>query len=259
MNELVENKNTGLNQFPQEKIALLKSTICKGASDLELQFFIHVCAKTGLDPFLRQIYSIPRGGTRTIQTGIDGYRVIADRTGRYSPGRDPVYSYDEKGGLLSATAYVKKMTPDGVWHDISATAFWAEYSAKTSFWDKMPHNQLAKCAEALALRKAFPAELSGIYTAEEMDQADHPVIEVQKPVKAIEPSREHVNNEMRMFLDQFDARDKDHMREYLEKYSNHWKKTLWEGFSEYSNDPERFCRDFSVWKNKHYPQTKEVV
>ncbi len=68
------------------------------------------------------------------------------------------------------------MTPDGQWHEISVIAFWNEYvqttreGRPTVFWMKKGHFMLSKCAEALALRKTFPAELSGIYTKEEMVQ-----------------------------------------------------------------------------------------
>ena len=114
----------------------------------------------------------------TIQTGIDGYRLIAERTGKYSPGREPTYQYDEKGNIISATAYVKKQTSDGTWHEVAATAFFNEYCQRTKegkptrFWMQLGHAMIAKCAEALALRKAFPGDLSGIYTKEEMLQAD---------------------------------------------------------------------------------------
>ena len=119
----------------------------------------------------------------TIQTGIDGYRLIAERTGKYSPGKAPTYVYNENGTLVSSTAYIKKMTSDGVWHEISAEAFYAEYvgtkkdGSPNTMWATKPHIMLSKCAEALALRKAFPSELSGVYTKEEMDQADNPIEE----------------------------------------------------------------------------------
>ena len=113
----------------------------------------------------------------TTQVSIDGYRLIAEKTGRYSPGKESTYTYDENKNLISATAYVKKMTSDGTWHEVAATAFYVEYMQKnkagelTKFWANMPHIMLAKCAESLALRKAFPGELSGIYTHDEMSQA----------------------------------------------------------------------------------------
>lgn len=161
------------NQFSEDQIDLIKNSICKGASNEELQFFIMACQRTGLDPFARQIYSVPRGGQRTIQTSVDGFRLIADRSGKYSPGREPTFSYDKHGNLESATAFVMKQTRDGTWHEVSANAHFSEYNAGSPLWKKMPRAMLSKCAECLALRKAFPAEMSGLYGQEEMDQADH--------------------------------------------------------------------------------------
>lgn len=158
--------------FDNNQIQLLKTTICKGSSDDELKFFIYACQRTGLDPFARQIYSVPRGGQRVIQTSVDGFRLIAERTGRYSPGREPTFVHDKEGQLVSATAYVKKQTKDGTWHEVAASAMMMEYDGKNTFWKKMPYLMLAKCAECLALRKAFPAEMSGLYGQEEMQQAD---------------------------------------------------------------------------------------
>lgn len=186
---LIENSNKVIPFLDNKKIDLLKSTICKGASDEEFELFLHACQRTGLDPFMRQIYAVKRWDsaarkeTMTIQTGIDGYRCIAERTGKYSPGREPTYHYDDKGFIISSTAYVKKQTADGTWHEVAATAFFNEYCQKTKegkptrFWMQLGHAMIAKCAEALALRKAFPGDLSGIYTKEEMQQAD--VIDVQ--------------------------------------------------------------------------------
>lgn len=191
--------------YSPEKIALIRNTVCKGAGPNEFELFLHACNRTGLDPFMRQIYAVFRnekkpdgtwGKAMTIQTGIDGYRLIAERSGKYAPGKEADFKYDAQGTLISATAYVKKMTNDGTWHEVSATAFYDEYvqtskdkvtgqEVPTKFWFKMRHTMLAKCAESLALRKAFPAELSGIYTTEEMKQADNgkeEVIEIKQSV-----------------------------------------------------------------------------
>jgi len=180
----------------QTKLDLIARTICKGATPDELQLFIHACKRTGLDPFMRQIFAVKRWDSAlkrevmTIQTGIDGYRLIADRTGRYAPGRDIEFGYDKNDNLKWAKAFVKKMTPDGQWHEISATAFWNEYvqttreGKPTVFWHHKGHIMLGKCAEALALRKAFPAELSGIYTKEEMSQ-EMTAVEVKQKLDVI--------------------------------------------------------------------------
>lgn len=173
-----------------DQIELIKRTIAKGATDDELQMFLHIANRTGLDPFARQIYAVKRWDKNVgrevmaVQTGIDGYRLVADRTEKYAPGREPTYAHDDKGKLETATAYVKKLTRDGQWHEVAATAHFAEYAQTTKegkptrFWQQMPHVMLAKVAEALALRRAFPMELSGIYTADEMA---HIEIEPEKP------------------------------------------------------------------------------
>lgn len=169
--------------FSREKCELLKRTICVGSTDDELELFIHACKRSGLDPFMRQIYAIKRyqegrGEVMTIQTGIDGYRLIADRTERYVPGREPTFEYNATGELVKATAFVMKQDKAGHWHEVAASAFFDEYAgtkkdgSPTMMWRTKAHIMLSKCAEALALRRAFPAELSGIYTKEEMDQAD---------------------------------------------------------------------------------------
>lgn len=170
MSQLIKKKES----LRDTDIELLKRTVCVGATDDELRLFLHICKTTGLDPLMKQIYAIKRGSTMTYQTSIDGLRLIADRSGNYAPGKESTYVYDDNKQLTSATAYVKKRTPDGVWHEISSCVHMSEYKPThaSRFWASMPHVMLAKCAEANALRKAFPAELSDLYTSDEMEQAE---------------------------------------------------------------------------------------
>lgn len=160
-------------EFDQEKVDLIKRTVAAGASNDELALFLHQCRKTGLDPLARQIYFVKRQGKGTIQTGIDGYRLVADRTGAYAGNDDP--EFDDAEGLPKwARVTVWKMVV-GQRCPFTATARWTQYypgDQQGWAWKKMPHLMLGKCAEALALRKAFPAELSGVYTTEEMAQAN---------------------------------------------------------------------------------------
>lgn len=158
--------------YDAPKVQLIKDLVAVGASDNELALFLYTAQRTGLDPLAKQIYCIKRQGKMTIQTGIDGYRLIADRTGNYAPGRAPTFEYDTDGKVYSATAYVMKYVR-ATWHEVSATAFWDEYvvlynGQPGNLWASKPRVMLAKCAEALALRRAFPAELSGLYTDTEM-------------------------------------------------------------------------------------------
>ena len=160
------------NNITPAQVDLIKSQIAKGATDDELKLFLHVADKSGLDPLSRQIYFIKRSGKMTIQTGIDGFRAVADRTGQYVGSSDPVF--EDNGKIpAKATVTVNKVV-GGVVGNFTATARWEEYYPGKSqgfMWDKMRHTMLGKCAEALALRKAFPAQLSGLYTGDEMDQA----------------------------------------------------------------------------------------
>ncbi|MBP8675150.1 MAG: phage recombination protein Bet [Acetomicrobium sp.] len=169
--------------FSHDQRIVIKETLCPGISDQELELFAHVCARCKLDPFLKQIYAIMRKEKQkdgsykdkmTIQTSIDGLRLIADRSGKYIPGREATFKYDANGKLFQATSYIKKQAKDGSWHEVAASALFNEFkpSYSNNFWDRMPHVMLAKVAEAQALKRAFPAEMCGLLTDDEMEQAD---------------------------------------------------------------------------------------
>lgn len=168
----------------KEKTELLKRTIAKGATDDEFALFLHQSKRTGLDPFSRQIHLVKRKRWNTdkecyeeiasIQVGIDGYRLIAERSGKYIPGG---IEYKEKDGvLISAIATVFKIYDKP--YPVTAEARLEEYCPRNKegkpigLWTKMPYLMLGKCAESLALRKAFPQELAGLYTDDEMPPMD---------------------------------------------------------------------------------------
>ncbi len=151
--------------WSREQVDVIRNTVARGASDAQLALFLQVCATRQLDPFTRQVHWTPQG----IIAGIDGLRAIADRTDRYVPG-PTAYETDAQGALVAAHVTVRKLVA-GAWHDITESAFLAEYLGRTPIWKAMPRVMLAKCAEARALRRAFPSDLSGIYAQDEMDQA----------------------------------------------------------------------------------------
>jgi phage recombination protein Bet len=153
---------------------LLRNTITEPLSDTEHQLFILACDRSGLDPFARQIYWMKREGRLVIEASIDGFRLTAERTGEYAGQVGPYWCGPDGKWLSIWTALapptaarvgiIRKDFRKPVW----GKAVFAEYDQGGRFWREMPTNQIAKCAEALAFRKAFPAKFSGLYTPEEM-------------------------------------------------------------------------------------------
>jgi phage recombination protein Bet len=178
MSQIVKINEHVPSRFNDEQIALIKRQVCVGATDDELKMFLHQAQRSGLDPLARQIYAIKRNGKMTIQTSIDGFRVVAQRSGQYAGQLGPHWCAAD--GVWS-DVWLEKEPPaaarvgalrEGFKEPCWAVARWSSYALPNSpTWQKMPDLMLAKCAEALALRKAFPQDLSGLYTFDEMAQA----------------------------------------------------------------------------------------
>ena len=184
--------------FNEEQMKLLGDVVAPGLTPPELALFSQVCQRTGLDPFAKQVYAIKRNRRRkdgdkwiteqvmTIQTSIDGFRLIAQRSGRYA-GQTPPQWCGQDGKWVDV--WLKQEAPaaarvgvyaKGFAEPLMRPALWREFAQRdnsgnpTGQWKTMPSLMLVKTAEAQALRAAFPAELSGIYTEDEMGQADVP-------------------------------------------------------------------------------------
>lgn len=213
-----------VQRFSQDTIELIKSTIAKGCSNEELQMFLAVCNRTGLDPFAKQLYAVPRWDSKlnrntvTFQVSIDGFRLIAARTGKYKGqlgawwcGEDGVW----KDVWLASTPPLAAKV--GVIHaDFKEPLFRvAKYSSfvqtnkdgkPNQFWSKMPELMLAKVAESQALRAAFPQELSGLYTPDEMGNPEiqmeanqSQVIDVT-PTQTIDHERKELSDAILMIM-----------------------------------------------------------
>lgn len=177
---------------PESKLQLLRDTYAKGSTPSEFELFVSVANRLRLDPFARQIYAVRRYDSQLkrevmqAQVSIDGMRLTAERTGKYGGQGAPqwcgydgqwldVWLADDEPPVAARVAvYRTDFT-----QPIVAVALFREYAQRkqggelTRFWQTMPANQIAKCAESLALRKAFPNELSGVYSDAEMAQAEN--------------------------------------------------------------------------------------
>lgn len=187
--------NTGITMSNEKMFEMYRDVVAPGTNLTATEFgwYVHYCQQRGFDPLGKEIYLVPRkskqpdGSYKTIltpQSSIDAFRKRATQSNAYEGQVGPFWC-----------------GPDGVWKDIWllktpptaakvgvsrqgfrepawGIALYSEYvqtdssGRPTQFWTKMPANQLAKCAESLALRKAFPDQFGGVYTAEEMAQAD---------------------------------------------------------------------------------------
>lgn len=190
MTEIVQSAGSALairrdqaDWTPEQGQALLEMFNLGNAPHSVIRSYFHVCQTTGLDPFKRQIHLIERQGKFTPQTSIDGFRIIRDRSKVYDGdetfwcGDDGVWTdawlRSEPPTACKFVLYVK-----GRSHPVTAVARWSEYvqtkrdGSVTSMWQRMAAHMLAKVAEALAIRKAFPDDTGGLYTDDEMMQAD---------------------------------------------------------------------------------------
>ncbi len=197
------------DEWSRDRVELVKATYCKGASDDELMMFIGTCQKLGLSPEARQVFAVKRWDSSqrrevmSIQVSIDGFRLIAERTGKYAGQMGPAWCgkdgqwvdcWLEDGPPAAAKVGVLRSDwKEPIW----AVARYKSYvqttkqGDPTKMWQKMDDLMLAKCAESLALRKAFPNELSGLYTSDEMSQAGghQQPTPAPKPAQKVDPEK----------------------------------------------------------------------
>ncbi len=191
-------------QFTDEQRKLISDVLCKGANPIEIQFYLNVAERLKLDPFKRQIHAMKRkvDGKETMQfmVSIEGLRSIASRCktddgkDAYAGNSKPKFTHDKEGNLESAEVTVLRIV-QGQPREFTAEVFYDECvqmkgiwennrkvgEAPNAFWEKRPKGQLGKCAEAAALRKAFPEETSGVYIEDELPDAEDVKHETEKP------------------------------------------------------------------------------
>jgi phage recombination protein Bet len=190
--------NGAASLFDAEAKQVIRDIYAKGASDSEFTALIAVAEARGLDPRMGHCHFVKRWDSKSkrevwaVQPSIDGFRAQAERSGDYDGQDEPEWITDN-GEIVAAKVRVYRK---GISRPFVGVAYMDEYvqTAKdqqtgqerpTRFWSKMQRTMIAKCAEALAIRKAFP-QLGGLYIAEEMMQAEN---DRQAVVAAVEPVR----------------------------------------------------------------------
>lgn len=187
--------------YNPKDLALIRRTVAADTSDDEFALFIHWARSLRLDPLRRQVHAFvfnkgdPKKRRLTLVTSIEGFRAIAARTGNYRPDEnEPAFVVDEvlksdtnPAGLVSCAVRVWQFA-HGSWFQITGTARWEEFAPlktvwvdnqptdqkaldRTGRWGDMPFLMLAKCAEAQAIRKGWPEDLSNAFVGEEVDHA----------------------------------------------------------------------------------------
>lgn len=215
MSTVVQTANVNLPQSLSEEeiFNVLSNSLYPGAQRESIMLVRNYCRAAGLDPMLKPVHIVPmfcatgkkdskgydiKAMRDVIMPGIGMYRIQASRSGEYAGASEPEFGADVTEDLdgVSVTfpkwckITIKRKLINGVIAEFTAIEYWKENyatksksSAPNAMWAKRPYGQIAKCAEAQALRKAFP-EVGSAPTADEMEGKEIDVTP-QEEVKAI--------------------------------------------------------------------------
>lgn len=231
--------------------------------------FLYVCYVRNLNPLLNHVYIVPIGGKLQLVTGIDSYRLIAQRTGQYAGKKAPLYLKEsgkwedfvlEGEKILAGRITIMKQMQDGVIVETTCDAYMKEYNKGINQWKSMPYHMIAKVAESLALRTAFPDELAGLYTAEEVEGSG---TEEVKTVDYQEKAREFVKsiaNVLPTLISTFDCEMVTTEKDFKGIRQSVYEYMASETIAVYQDETKR--ENFKKWyeKNTTYsPANMEVV
>lgn len=194
MSGAIQRATEGQPFFNAEQLQMIRTSFLNGASDMEAGVLLELARLRRLNPITRQIHFVRRWDSQkraeiwAAQVGIDGFRAIAERTGLYDGQDEAEFEYDPKGGLKLARVrvYRKDWSRPAV-----GVAHYSEYvqltkeGKPTHMWASKQHVMLGKCAEAIALRKAFPEDTSGLYAPEELPESETPRTVAPPPPPAV--------------------------------------------------------------------------
>jgi len=196
----IQNNSSGAMALTvDETINVLRASLYPGAAVESVKMVISYCQASGLDPFQKPVHIVPMyaatgqkdGSGKDIKAmrdvvmpGIGLYRTQAARSGQYAGVSEPEFGEDVTENLSGSNVtypkwckvIVKRQMENGAIVEFAAKELWKENyatkgkdsSAPNAMWFKRPYGQIAKCAEAQALRKAFP-EIGSQPTADEME------------------------------------------------------------------------------------------
>lgn len=196
-----DNKVVSIDRYRPDwdtagNLALIQRTIAPDLTPDEFALFIETARFRGLNPMARQIFALihnknnPEKRRLTIITGIDGFRAIANRTGKYAGIDRP--SFEGQGRNPEVCILTGYKMVEGQRCAFTVEAYWDEYAVTGyggEMWAKMPRTMLAKVAEAKLLRMMLPEELSGLYTTDEMHQADKTVALIMEHGTELTPAQ----------------------------------------------------------------------
>lgn len=206
-------QSTAVSAMTEDQlINILRNSLYPGAQTDSIKMVLGYCQASGLDPMQKPVHIVPIYDSKlkamrdVVMPGIGLYRTQMSRTGECAGVTEPEFGEDKTeklGGVeitypLSCKVIVKRILPNGQIAEYAATERWKEnYAMKggaeksvapNAMWTKRPYAQLAKCAEAQALRKAFP-ELGAAPTADEMEGKEYEGQTIEAVVREVKEEK----------------------------------------------------------------------
>ena len=186
MSELVKKQNTevALSWDTPENRDLIKNTLTKDFTDNEFSIYWAMCISRKLNPITKQIYGFKSGGKVVMCVGIDGFRSLADRTGKHMGTSLPIYDFEADGSTVKSCTVIVKKLVSGHIVDFPAIIFRKEFVSSNPNWQTKLMHMMGVRAESHAHRKAFPEQLGGVYMPDEIEPDIEPQAKGKKTFDA---------------------------------------------------------------------------
>ena len=275
------------NEIDQHIWSALKNSLYTGARDESIKMVLDYCKAAKLDPMQKPVHIVPMSVRNAVtgkyeykdvvMPGVGLYRIQAARSNQYAGVSEPEFGEDvtcNLGGVEITypkwcRVTVKKIVNNTI-VEFTAKEYWLEnYASKkdertpNTMWQKRPYGQIAKCAEAQALRKAFPEIVGQHPTAEEMEGKDITDLEIE--VKNITPKAQNISGKLDAVLSDFTQEPKETLAELMEliklrnvsgEMINKWcSKAGVESIADLGEERQLSCIE---WINKQYNYSQNI-